>query len=141
MNGSAVTLKVSDSNGSCKLFRVPFAPWLPALGMLLNYMLITQISWGCATFMLIYICTGLVWYACYGVWHTEAASRQWINSTSKEQDTTERISSSNSEEHEIAEISCTLEQQEITESLFNYPALDYGSGNTIHSIANTLTNR
>ncbi len=103
MNGFAViTLKVSDSYGSFKVYRVPFVPWLPALGTLLNYMMLSQISWSCAIFLFIYVCTGLVWYACYGVWHTEAASQQWVMSTSEDQDITERISICKSEEQDIA---------------------------------------
>ncbi len=83
-------LPLKDSGSSddepCNLFRVPLVPWLPAMGTLLNYALVMQISRNGAIFMLLYTCTGVVWYFCYGVWNTGAASEQWIAVTTSEEE-------------------------------------------------------
>ncbi|CAM9541096.1 unnamed protein product, partial [Laminaria digitata] len=61
-----------------RAFRGPFSPWVPALGIAVNWFLFAQLSWGgllCTLWAIAGVC---VWYFVYGLKHSVGQkSRIW----------------------------------------------------------------
>eukprot|EP00968_Pinguiococcus_pyrenoidosus_P013977 scaffold1272_cov250-Pinguiococcus_pyrenoidosus.AAC.69 len=84
-------------------FRVPFVPWLPALGIFVNWYLVVQLEWYSLLMIIGYVVFACSWYILFGVKYSIGNANGWakrleISETQGESMTTGLLENAKQEE-------------------------------------------
>jgi len=59
-------------------FRVPLVPYLPSLGIFVNWYLVAQLEWSALLWIFCYVSIAVVWYLCYGLRNSVGNRDGWM---------------------------------------------------------------